>query len=176
MDELTAIEPSPTADATRFTLPERMSPTAKTPGTLVSSIYGGRRCSGQILSQIRAGLDEVFGVHGNASAQPAGIRFRPRHQKHMPDIVRVADAGRLVSPSDSFQMPVALDRFDFGPRPYGDLLTGFDSRNQISRHGLGKSRASNQHIHMSGGSRKEDRRLTRGVSSTTMATSSSLQT
>ena len=38
--------PSPTADATRFTLPERASPTAKTPGRLVSSIWGGR-VSGQ---------------------------------------------------------------------------------------------------------------------------------
>jgi len=32
-----AIEPSPTADAARFTLPDRTSPTAKTPGRLVSS-------------------------------------------------------------------------------------------------------------------------------------------
>ena len=38
----TEIAPSPTADATRFTLPERMSPTAKTPGRLVSSISGTR--------------------------------------------------------------------------------------------------------------------------------------
>ena len=33
----TQIDPSPTADATRLTLPERASPTAKTPGMLVSS-------------------------------------------------------------------------------------------------------------------------------------------
>lgn len=33
----TAIDPSPTAAATRFMLPERTSPTAKTPGRLVSS-------------------------------------------------------------------------------------------------------------------------------------------
>ena len=35
------IAASPTADATRFTFPERMSPTAKTAGKLVSSICGG---------------------------------------------------------------------------------------------------------------------------------------
>src|SRR5436309_961210 len=34
--------PSPTADATLFTFPDRTSPTAKTPGRLVSSRYGGR--------------------------------------------------------------------------------------------------------------------------------------
>ena len=32
----TQIEPSPTADATRLTLPERTSPTQNTPGMLVS--------------------------------------------------------------------------------------------------------------------------------------------
>src|ERR1700722_4461376 len=40
------IDPSPTAAATRFTLPDRTSPTAKTPGRLVSSICG-ERASGQ---------------------------------------------------------------------------------------------------------------------------------
>ena len=38
----TQIEPSPTADATRFTFPERTSPTANTPGRVVSSKYGWR--------------------------------------------------------------------------------------------------------------------------------------
>src|SRR5262245_46483885 len=38
----TAIDPSPTADATRLTLPQRTSPTANTPGSEVSSRYGER--------------------------------------------------------------------------------------------------------------------------------------
>src|SRR6202008_1585891 len=38
----TAIDPSPTADATRLTLPHRTSPTANTPGSEVSSRYGER--------------------------------------------------------------------------------------------------------------------------------------
>ena len=38
----TAMEPSPTAEATRFMLPDRLSPTAKRPGTLVSSNMGVR--------------------------------------------------------------------------------------------------------------------------------------
>ena len=37
-----AIDPSPTADATRLMLPPRTSPTAKTPGKLVSSKCGWR--------------------------------------------------------------------------------------------------------------------------------------
>src|SRR5690242_18818735 len=38
----TAADPSPTADATRFMLPARTSPTANTLGTLVSNEYGQR--------------------------------------------------------------------------------------------------------------------------------------
>src|SRR5580693_3906518 len=38
----TAIEPSPTAEATRLMLPARTSPTAKIPGRLVSSRKGAR--------------------------------------------------------------------------------------------------------------------------------------
>ncbi len=41
-----AIAPSPTAEATRFTFPDRTSPTANTPGRLVSSICA-LRASGQ---------------------------------------------------------------------------------------------------------------------------------
>src|SRR6476660_6920407 len=40
----TAIDPSPTADATRLMLPPRASPTAKMPGRFVSSRYGERVC------------------------------------------------------------------------------------------------------------------------------------
>src|ERR1700722_15456808 len=36
------MEPSPTAEATRLTLPDRASPTANTAGLLVSNMYGGR--------------------------------------------------------------------------------------------------------------------------------------
>src|SRR2546425_5021572 len=41
-----AIDPSPTADATRFKLPARTSPIANTPGRLVSRRWGAR-ASGQ---------------------------------------------------------------------------------------------------------------------------------
>src|ERR1039458_3432742 len=53
-----AIEPSPTLEATRFTEPWRTSPTAKTPGTLVSSRLGSRssvQLWGDLPSRIRDG-------------------------------------------------------------------------------------------------------------------------
>src|SRR5262245_46833913 len=56
-----AIEPSPTADATRLTLPHRTSPTANTPGRDVSSRYGERssgHCAAVRSSRVRS--DPVF--------------------------------------------------------------------------------------------------------------------
>src|SRR5215469_15255011 len=49
------IEPSPTADATRLTLFARTSPTANTPGRLVSNRYGAR-ASGQCVSARSVGV------------------------------------------------------------------------------------------------------------------------
>ena len=45
--KLTAMDPSPTAEATRFAEPLRTSPAAKTPGRLVSSRKGDRAASRQ---------------------------------------------------------------------------------------------------------------------------------
>ena len=61
----TAIAPSPTADATRLTLPARVSPTANIPGTLVSSRSGERLKGHRQLGasgKVRAGNDETLFV------------------------------------------------------------------------------------------------------------------
>src|SRR5215469_16894834 len=53
-----AIDPSPTADATRLTLPHRTSPTANTPGREVSSRYGKRsrgHCAAARSSGVKSG-------------------------------------------------------------------------------------------------------------------------
>ena len=76
---LIAIEPSPTADATRLMLPERTSPTANTPGRLVSSIAGGRLSGHPAAcktpgSEITAGKDETLFVERQAALQPVSTR------------------------------------------------------------------------------------------------------
>ena len=79
----TAIDPSPTADATRLMLPPRTSPTANTPGRLVSSRCGGR-ASGHLRRrqvvgrQIRSGLDEALAIERDAAVQPAPCSARRR--------------------------------------------------------------------------------------------------
>ena len=71
------MEPSPTAEATRFTFPDRASPTTKTPGRLVSSIREAVRRATEPAARnlkIAAGQNEAFVVEGHASRKPVGLR------------------------------------------------------------------------------------------------------
>ena len=74
----TQIDPSPTAEATRFTLPARTSPTAKMPGWLVSRRWGAR-CSGHsalcevLRGQVAAGLDEALLVERQAFRRASAV-------------------------------------------------------------------------------------------------------
>ena len=52
---MTAIAPSPTADATRFADSDRTSPATKMPGTLVSRWYGGRSSGQPFTSWAKSG-------------------------------------------------------------------------------------------------------------------------
>jgi hypothetical protein len=75
------MEPSPTAEATRFTAPWRTSPAAKTPGMLVSSGKGKRstchpRRGGAVLREVPAGDDVSVLVTRYLLGQPVGVRFR----------------------------------------------------------------------------------------------------
>ena len=83
----TAIAPSPTAEATRLIDPLLMSPTARTPGQLVSSrpspVAAGRSGPGRRgpprLGPLgscgrRPGQDETLVVEGDGAPQPAGSR------------------------------------------------------------------------------------------------------
>ena len=58
---MTAMAPSPTADATRLAESERTSPAANTPGTLVSRWYGSRSSGqpGRCSDWFRSGPDTM---------------------------------------------------------------------------------------------------------------------
>ena len=77
---ITAIAPSPTADATRLAESERASPATNTPGTLVSRWNGGavRRPFLAAVGQIGSGEHETVTVAGERAVQPIGARERRR--------------------------------------------------------------------------------------------------
>ena len=80
------MEPSPTAEATRFTEPWRTSPATKTPGTLLSSRNGSRfscQTSGILpsLRKIRPGKQKSLVVAQNARRKPGRDRRRADKNK-----------------------------------------------------------------------------------------------
>ena len=166
------IAPSPTADATRFTFPARASPTANTPGRLVSSICGGRESGHWGLSscrpvvEIAAGQDEALIVQGQAAAQPLGPRRGAGHHEDVADGVRrfrrpvirscQTTRSRRAPPSSCDDLGVEMQ---LDARVLGQAL------DQVARHGAGKLAGAHQHVHLARGLRKENRRLSRRVAS-----------
>ena len=111
-----AIEPSPTADATRLTFPPRTSPTAKMPGTLVSSRCGAMG-SGQIVARkIGPGLDKSSSIERKAAGNPPRIWNRSHHDKHMLDVVSFDQSRLRVPPAHTLEMRIALESLDYRMR------------------------------------------------------------
>src|SRR5258708_21247076 len=86
--EAIALAPSPVAAATRFIEPERTSPTANTPGTLVSNGSGVRPTSAQagprsaLFSWTSVRMKPLSAVRG--PAPPLGPGLGPNHKKSPP--------------------------------------------------------------------------------------------
>ena len=108
MDEEIAIEPSPTADATRLILPPRTSPTANTRADWFQEDeeLGQRPMRGGqiVLRQIGSRLDESFGFECETATKPLCTGNRTRHDKNMPDVVSLDGAGLMVPPAHRFEM------------------------------------------------------------------------
>ena len=104
----TAIEPSPTALATRLIERARTSPATNTPGTLVSS-RNGSRCSGQPRSaDLRARQDEAPLVARDDALEPVGAGRRADE-----DEARIGVDDRLRAVRDRARATVSAGR----PRP-----------------------------------------------------------
>ena len=124
-------------------LPPRTSPTAKTPGRLVSSRYGGR-VSGQFAA-VRSSCDRSGPVLMNplssSATQPsshAGVRHGAGHHEHVPDVVRLDGAVSVVAPPDALEMPFAFERDDLRVRPQRDRGVVLDAANEVARHRVGQ--------------------------------------
>ena len=116
----TTIEPSPTADATRFTEPPRTSPTANTPATVVSNRNGRRREPsrwGDGRHRVGPGEHEAVLVDGDLVAEPAGVRLGADEHEHRPGVDPLAARRSGCSP----------------PRPAGGTRSPSRRRTSLSR-------------------------------------------
>jgi hypothetical protein len=131
----TAIDPSPTADATRFMLLARISPTAKIPGRLVSSKKGAPQ--GKFGCDVDACPNEAFGIQRKARSKPDGIWDQRRSSgtrvspSHNGDFVVLAHLGlhlgRAIINSDTFEL-FNVGKIQFSiTRANRDICTGVHS-------------------------------------------------
>ena len=115
--KLTDFDPSPTADATRFTEPLRTSPAANTPGRLVSSRNGSRPASRQRSAwRVVGGSDgpvrtKPLAVELDAASEPLGVGVGADEEEERagPDRHLLP---RPVARAHLAQMAVAIERGD----------------------------------------------------------------
>ena len=149
----TAIEPSPTAEATRLIDWSRTSPAAKTPGMLVSSANGSRCFSGQ-------------GGHPlGTSSTCSPVRMNPRSERagalpsqsvcgSAPTKTNIAVAGtRETLPGlvdrDLLQLVLSVRLAHLRPQPHGDLVgQRLDAVDEVLRHRLLEALAAIEDRHM----------------------------
>ena len=117
----TAIEPSPTAEATRLTFPPRTSPTANTPGRLVSRRWGARASGHFAVDQVvavRSGpvLMNPFASSATQPSQPRRVRHRAHHDEHVPDVAGLDAAVSVVAPAHALELVAAFERDDLRSR------------------------------------------------------------
>src|SRR5215813_9708908 len=99
-----AMDPSPTADATRLILPPRTSPTVNTPGRFVSRRWGAR-ASGQRPATKPSGdrsgpvLMNPLRVECTTPREPACVGYDTGHGEDVADGVGLASPRLIVPPA-----------------------------------------------------------------------------
>ena len=167
---VTDIDPSPTADATRFTEPLRTSPAANTPGRLVSSRNGARPASLPALELAGLGRERAAGEHEaplvqlDAAAEPVGVRIGADEEEEGAgwEHLLLAAVPRVHRP----QVAVAVERGDAHPQVDRHVLQLLDPVHQVARHPRAEVFAPAKHVHVAGGPREIHDGLTRRVSAT----------
>ena len=134
----TALEPSPTAEATRFIDPRRTSPTAKTPGAEVSNGRGSLSAK-MGLSRASAGIDrsvrmKPFSSRATAPCSQDVAGSAPMKQKSATQVLVVRLSRRCVFEDHRFQVAVTAELTDLGIRHDIDVRVGRDAIDEVARH------------------------------------------
>ncbi len=162
-----AADPSPTAAATRLVDPERRSPTASSPGRLVSS-GSGLRSSASQLSSRSAGNEVAVGSHeavlvGGDVAEPRAVRFGADEGEQGR---AVQGHGRVaLRERGLLEHRAAGEGGDRGALVDLDPRVGVDPVDEVRAHGRGQ-RSSDGDAHRGGVLGEEHGGLSGGVATT----------
>ena len=136
--ERTALDPSPTAAATRFIEPWRTSPAANTPSVDVSNGSALAVSATERTGQLAVGEDEPIAVEQHTLAQPRRRRSRTDEAEQACARDLLLAAGRPVRERYPFEMIPAGERLNFDAGEEVDFRVGLDPLDQILRHALGE--------------------------------------
>ena len=164
------MEPSPTAEATRFTDPYRTSPTAKTPGTLDSRNIGSRR-SGQspalaVIQEVGPGHHEPGLIAAHGIWQPLGARLGPDQdeQGSCPD--RFGRTGFQVGKGQAFQAVLPGTAGHRDAATDGDVRGRIDLPDEVLGHAVRQRASPGEQGHPRSVFSEVDRCLPGGVGAT----------
>ena len=128
------MEPSPTADATRFTEPCRTSPPANTPGMLVSRA-NGLRSSGHVRGDTSAPVRmKPCGSRSMSEGSQSVQGCAPISRNRACASTRRLGAGREIAQDQMLEPPVSTTADHFGAEAYLDVLRRLDLVDQVLRH------------------------------------------
>ena len=163
----TAIAPSPTADATRLTEPERTSPAANTPGRLVSSRNGGRFAP-QVGDWARAGpvRTNPFESISISFGQPVGPRHGTDEAEERRSLQHLRLTCLAVDNLYRGQTEIAGHPLDLRVEQHLDVAGLLEPPGQVARHTLVQIVAADQDEHLPRLTGEEDGGLSGGVAAT----------
>ena len=151
--KLTAMAPSPTADAQRLTDPLRTSPAANTPGRLVSRKRRPPLCAPEIAAHRierhgRTRQDETLLVKLHAPTQPFGVRISPDEEEQRRRVDPRLNAG-IVADADGVEMTVSFQGGHDGASVNLDVLDLLNAIHEVSRYAFSQIPATRDDVHAS---------------------------
>src|SRR5438876_6725076 len=106
------------------------------------------RSSQIIWRQLGPRLDESVIIEGDTTVEPSRARSSTRHDEH---VTNVFSFRRAVVPSqvDALEVIFAFEGGDFRPCVQSDPRILFNASDQVSRHGVGQTIGSYEHVDVS---------------------------
>ena len=143
--------PSPAAEATRLIEPCRTSPTANTPGIVVSNMTGERsRGDVKATVAVSTGRDVAPGVTLDFGWEPVGARVGADEDEQRCCCDAFDSLGRAVLEVDPFEAPVAATAGDLGLEADVDVRRPFDALDEVVGHARGERLRSHDDGHRLG--------------------------
>src|SRR6266550_9582517 len=106
--------------------------------------------SGQFIrGELGPRLDESMIIEGDTTIEPASARICPGHDEHMAHILSLCLRTIIAAQVHSLEVILTVERGDFGAGVHRDPRILLNASDQVSRHSLGQTIRSYEHVYVS---------------------------